>query len=175
MPSLRRLLENSFLTRKIHTKVPSDEVDLEAKVQELFAVYKIKDSTKKELFSLLHKPSINLPQFSFPVEVNSVVYSISGKIHKGHNFDRISIRLKTNRALLFFYWAAFLFMLLCTFWLVQKSAAFYILGLNGFMLLRIVLFFISCNQELNKIKSRMTGFLMKSNRQPARVYLKKRA
>jgi uncharacterized membrane protein len=85
------------------------------------------------------------------------------------------MRLKVNRFLMSFYWAAFLFMLFCTVLLIKHAAAWYLIGLNVFMLLRIVLFFVSCNQELDKITNRITGFLMKSNLQPVSVYIKKRA
>ncbi|MDO1448824.1 hypothetical protein Q0590_21280 [Rhodocytophaga aerolata] len=175
MPSLNQLIENILFTKKIHTRVPTEMVDLDSKVQELFAAYRIKQSTKRELFSWLHKPVIDLPKFTFPIEVNSVVYSISGRIDKGRNFDKIAIKLKANRLLMGFYWFAFLFTLVCTFLLIQKSGDAFIIGLNVILLLRIVLFFISCNQELTKIQNRMTGFLMKSNVQQPAVLLKKRA
>jgi hypothetical protein len=175
MQSLSRLINIIFLTRKIHTRVPNELVDLDIKVQELYAGYKIKHGTKKELFSLLYKPTVDLPHFAFPIEVNSVVYTITGSLKKSHNFGKIVMRLKVNRFLMLFYWTAFLFVLYCTFLLIQKSAGLYLIALNAFMLLRILLFFVSCNQELNKIKSRITGFLMKSNIQPPSVYLKKRA
>ncbi len=150
-------------------------VDLDVKVQELFATYKIKQGTKREFFSLLHKSSLDLPQFTFPIEVNAVVYSVSGQIEKGRNFDKIAIKLKVNSLLMGFYWFAFLFIVTCTFLLIQKSGDSFIIGLNVIMLLRILLFFISCNQELNKIQNRLTGFLMKSNVQQPNVLIKKRA
>jgi hypothetical protein len=175
MSILRRLIEAVFLTRKIHTRVPNEVVDLDIKVQELYGAYIIKEGTKREVFSWFHKPHIQMPAFAFPIEVNSAVYTINGKVSKGHNFDKIVMGLKVNRFLISFYWLAFLFMLFCTFLLIQQGAAWYLIGLNIFMLLRIILFFVSCNQELNKITNRITGFLMKSNIQPASVYIKKRA
>jgi hypothetical protein len=173
MPS--RLIEAVLLTKKIHTRVPNEMVDLDVKVQELFDSYKIKESSKKELFSWLHQPSVKLPRFTFPIEVNSVVYCVSGRIDKGRNFDKIAIKLKVNRLLMGFYWFAFLFTIICTFLLIRQSAGVFIVGLNTIMLLRIILFFISCNQELHKIQNRLTGFLVKSNVQQAGIYLKKRA
>jgi hypothetical protein len=155
--------------------VPNEEVDLDAKVQELYGAYSIKQGTKREVFSRLYKPSIHLPGFGFPIEVNSVVYTVSGKITKSRNFDRIWLRLKVNRFLVLFYWIAFLAMVFCTSLLIQQSAPWYLIGLNAFMLLRILLFFVSCHQELTKIKSRMTGFLMKGNIQGVPTYIKKRA
>jgi hypothetical protein len=150
-------------------------VDLDVKVQELYGAYTIKEGTKRQVFSWFYKPHIQLPAFAFPIEVNSAVYTINGKVSKGRNFDKIVMRLKVNRFLMSFYWAAFLFMLFCTALLIQQAAAWYLIGLNVFMLLRIVLFFVSCNQELDKITNRITGFLMKSNLQPVSVYIKKRA
>jgi uncharacterized membrane protein len=175
MSILRRLIEAICLTRKIHTRVPNEVVDLDVKVEELYGTYTIKEGTKRQVFSWFYKPYIQLPAFAFPIEVNSAVYTINGKVSKGRNFDKIVMRLKVNRFLMSFYWAAFLFMLFCTILLIQQAAAWYLIGLNIFMLLRIVLFFVSCNQELDKITNRITGFLMKSNLQPVSVYIKKRA
>ncbi len=115
------------------------------------------------------KPSLLSPDFCFPMEVNSVVYILSGVIEKGNNFDRVIIKLQVNRPLALFYWFALLFMCVCTILLIQQGAHIGIITLNAFLLLKIALFFISCNQELDKIKNRTTGFLMKTNMQ-TRMY-----
>ncbi len=73
-----------------------------------------------------------------------------------------------------FYWTALIFMCICTIMLIQQAVHPVFITLNGFLLLKIVLFFVSCNQELNKITSRTTGFLMKTNRQ-TKMYTKQGA